>query len=173
MNPRPLGYEPYDVRLRRLGESLVTALAWADVRREVVSGLLRLPYLESSRCVRFTNRFTEPHHGLRIPVVRSVKKPVLGAALTHRLNLAAAEPDGGRVLSGVGGADHTVTRRRPGQIPTGANTRMAWSRKATHLPVVMSTVDIRSCNPGLSAWEVGPPACKSSSRAAGTRPTSC
>ena len=28
-------------------------------------------------------------------------------------------------------------------------------------------------DPALSAWEVGPPACKSSSRAAGTRPTSC
>jgi len=51
LNPRPLGYEPYDVRLRRLGESLVTALAWADVRREVVSGLLRLPI--SSRLAAF------------------------------------------------------------------------------------------------------------------------
>ena len=60
MNPRPLGYEPTDVRLRCLGSSLVTALTSADLRREVVPGLLHLSRLSLSRCVRFTNRFTEP-----------------------------------------------------------------------------------------------------------------
>jgi hypothetical protein len=34
-------------------------MASADVRREAVSGLLRLPRLSLSRRVRFTNRFTE------------------------------------------------------------------------------------------------------------------
>ena len=43
MNPRPLGYEPYDIGLWRLGPSLVTTLASADLRREVFSGLLHLP----------------------------------------------------------------------------------------------------------------------------------
>ena len=38
LNPRPLGYEPYDVRLWRLGSSLVTALASAEVRYEVFLG---------------------------------------------------------------------------------------------------------------------------------------
>ncbi len=57
---RPLGYEPTDVRLRCLGQSLVTALTSADLRREVVPGLLHLSRLSLSRCVRFTNRFTEP-----------------------------------------------------------------------------------------------------------------
>jgi hypothetical protein len=47
------------MRLCRLGPSLFGALASADVRREVVSGLLRLPRLSLSRHVRFTNRFTE------------------------------------------------------------------------------------------------------------------
>jgi hypothetical protein len=32
MNPRPLGYEPYDVRLARLGQSPVAALASANLR---------------------------------------------------------------------------------------------------------------------------------------------
>ena len=68
-NPTSLGYEPYDVRLRRLGRSLVTALTSADLRREVDSVLPCLPRLKLSRCVRFTNRFTEPVPGLRIPVV--------------------------------------------------------------------------------------------------------
>ena len=37
-----LGYEPTDVRLRCLGQSLITALTSADLRREVVPGLLYL-----------------------------------------------------------------------------------------------------------------------------------
>ena len=54
-----MGYEPYDVRPSGLGQSQVTVLASPDVRRKVVSGLLRLPRLSLSRRVRFTNRFTE------------------------------------------------------------------------------------------------------------------
>jgi hypothetical protein len=69
LNPRPLGYEPYDARLRRLKQSLVIALTSADLRREVDPVLPRLPRLKLSRCVRFTNRFTKPVPGLRIPVV--------------------------------------------------------------------------------------------------------
>jgi hypothetical protein len=49
----PLGYEPYDERLRRLGQSPVIALASANPQREVVSDLLRLPHLSLSRRVRF------------------------------------------------------------------------------------------------------------------------
>jgi len=37
-----LGYEPYDMRLPRLGHSPVTALVSPDLRLEVVPGLLRL-----------------------------------------------------------------------------------------------------------------------------------
>jgi hypothetical protein len=55
-----LGYEPTDVCLCCLGQSLVTALTSADLRREVVPGLPHLSRLSLSRCVRFTNRFTEP-----------------------------------------------------------------------------------------------------------------
>ena len=49
MNPRPLGYEPYDVRLCRPASSLVTALASADGRRAFMPDPLRLPRLNSSR----------------------------------------------------------------------------------------------------------------------------
>jgi hypothetical protein len=67
LNPRPLGYEPYDVCLCRLGSSLVTALTSIDPRREVFPDLLRLLRLGLSRRVRFTNRFTELTTDLRFP----------------------------------------------------------------------------------------------------------
>ena len=51
-----LRYEPYDARLCCLGQSLVTALASADRRREVVMDLLRLLRLSLSRCVSCTIR---------------------------------------------------------------------------------------------------------------------
>ena len=60
MGQLSLGYKPYDGRLCRPGRSLVIALASANLRREVVSGLLRLPHLSLSRRVRFTYRFTQP-----------------------------------------------------------------------------------------------------------------
>ena len=56
-----------------VGESLIIALTSADLRREVDSVLPCLPRLELSRCVPFTNRFTEPVPGLRIPVVPAVR----------------------------------------------------------------------------------------------------
>jgi hypothetical protein len=61
-----LGYEPTDVRLRCLRQSLVTALTSADLVREVVPALLHLCRLSLSRRVRFTNRFTEPGLDLRL-----------------------------------------------------------------------------------------------------------
>jgi hypothetical protein len=70
LNPRPLGYEPYDARLCRLGQSLIIALTSADLRREVDSVLQVSRCLKLSRRVRFTNRFTEPVLDLRIPVAQ-------------------------------------------------------------------------------------------------------
>ena len=58
MNLRPLGYEHCDARLSRPGESPLAGLASADVRREVVSGLLRLARLGLSRRVPCTNSCT-------------------------------------------------------------------------------------------------------------------
>jgi hypothetical protein len=43
LNLRPLGYEHCDARLCRLGQSPVTAFASAHSRREVSTGLPRLP----------------------------------------------------------------------------------------------------------------------------------
>ena len=51
MNLRPPGYEPYDVRLCRLGPSLVGVLTSADGRRPFGSSLMRLPRLNPSRRV--------------------------------------------------------------------------------------------------------------------------
>jgi hypothetical protein len=55
LNPRLLGYEPYDMRLCRVAPSLVAALTSADGRRAFVSGPLRLPRLKPSRRVSCTN----------------------------------------------------------------------------------------------------------------------
>jgi len=59
LNPRPLGYEPYDVCLWRLGPSLVTPLTSADLRRVVFLGVLGLPRLSLSRRVSCTNPCTD------------------------------------------------------------------------------------------------------------------
>ena len=58
MNPRPLGYEPYDVRLWRLASSLVAALTSEDGRWACISVPLRLPRLKPSRRVLCTNPCT-------------------------------------------------------------------------------------------------------------------
>ena len=60
-------------------------LASPDVRRKVVSGLLRLPRLSLSRRVRFTNRFTELVTDLPI------------CTLASRDNLASAYQAAGRL----------------------------------------------------------------------------
>jgi len=59
LNPRPLGYEPYDIGLCRLKPSLAGAVTSADRTNPVSLRRLRLPRLKLSRRVRFTNRFTE------------------------------------------------------------------------------------------------------------------
>ena len=59
MNPRPLGYEQCDVRLRCLGQSPVTVLTSTDLLGDVLWRLLCLPRLSLSRRVWFTNRLTE------------------------------------------------------------------------------------------------------------------
>jgi hypothetical protein len=77
LNPRPLGYDPYDVRLCRLGRSPVAVLASADSRLVVVPGLLRLPQFTLSRRVRFTNWFTEVVLDLRVSVLLTGAKRTL------------------------------------------------------------------------------------------------
>jgi hypothetical protein len=89
LNPRPLGYEPYDVCLCRLEPSLVTALASADRTDHISLRRLRLPRPVLSRRVRFTNRFTEQVIDLRFPAPfpASWWLPFLGAAAV-RFSLA-------------------------------------------------------------------------------------
>ena len=59
LNPRPLGYEPYDACLWRPEQSLAGVVTSADRTAPSRSVGLRLPRLVLSRRVRFTNRFTE------------------------------------------------------------------------------------------------------------------
>ena len=67
LNPRPLGYEPYDICLRCLGQFLAGAVTSAD-RTDLISvRRLCLPRLVLSRRVRFTSRFTERAIDLRFP----------------------------------------------------------------------------------------------------------
>jgi len=77
LNPRPLGYEHYDVCLSRLGPSLAGAVTSADGTDPVSLRRLRLPRLGLSRHVRFTNRFTEQAIHLRFPA----PFPILAAAV--------------------------------------------------------------------------------------------
>ena len=67
MNLRPLGYEPYDARLCRLGPSLAGMVTSVDRTDQISLRRLRLPRLVVSRRVRFTNRFTEQAIDLQVP----------------------------------------------------------------------------------------------------------
>jgi hypothetical protein len=58
LNPRPLGYEPYDIGLCRLKPSLAGLVTSADRSGPISLRRLRLPRPVLSRRVRFTNRFT-------------------------------------------------------------------------------------------------------------------
>lgn len=71
MNPRPLGYEPYDARLCRLGRSPAGAVTLTDGTDSVALGRLRLPCLARFCRVRFTSRFTEQPPDLRLPASAS------------------------------------------------------------------------------------------------------
>jgi hypothetical protein len=71
-DPRPLGYEPYDARLRRLGPSLTGMLTSTDRTDPIAHRRLRLPRLTLSRRVRFTNRFTESVCDQRLTALRGV-----------------------------------------------------------------------------------------------------
>src|SRR6476469_7654935 len=86
LNPRPLGYEPYDVRLWRPGPSLAGAVTSADRIDPISLRRLRLPCLELSRRVRFTNRFTEQVIDLQFPDPPPPSAPaILGAP--HRVRV--------------------------------------------------------------------------------------
>lgn len=54
-----LGYEHYDARLCRPGQSLVGAVTSVDGHDYGALGRLRLPRPGLFHCVRFTSRFTE------------------------------------------------------------------------------------------------------------------
>ncbi len=100
------------MRLRCLGESLIIAPTSADLCREVDSVLPCLPRLKLSRCVRFTNRFTNRFLACGSPSSGG-QEIVPGPARTPPPNPTAAEPDVRRVLSWVGVADHEVTPKAP------------------------------------------------------------
>jgi hypothetical protein len=127
LNPRPLGYEPYDVRLWRPGPSLAGAVTSADRTDPISLRRLRLPCLELSRRVRFTNRFTEQAIDLRFPAPSRHPggcRP-RAAAVTPRpakqpRDLPDPDTAGGRMLPQREGAaglrsDSAASRPRPSE----------------------------------------------------------
>jgi hypothetical protein len=91
LNPRPLGYEPYDVCLWCLKQSLIAVLTSADQRHEVVPVLLRLPRLSMSRHVSCTNACTNQPLGLPVRVVSMTAQP--GAqAREHQIRRLSLDP---------------------------------------------------------------------------------
>ena len=78
MNPRPLGYEPYDVRLCRFTLSLVAALTSEDGRRAFMSGRLRLSRLNPSRRVLCTNPCTNLVAEPQVLTVRHERRAPVG-----------------------------------------------------------------------------------------------
>jgi len=101
LNPRPLGYEPYDVCLSRLKLSLVAALTSADGRQSFMPGPRRLPRLKPSRRVVCTNPCTNlVTESLAVPAqipswdgvaVSSLALPI-GCTLDRVLLRAASDP---------------------------------------------------------------------------------
>jgi hypothetical protein len=71
LDPRPLGHEPYDVRLSRLKASLAGPVTLEDKTDPISLRRLHLPRLVLSRRVRFTNWFTEQAIDLRVPAPSS------------------------------------------------------------------------------------------------------
>jgi len=65
MNPGPLGYEPYDARLCRPEQPLVTASTSIYLWRDVAVGPVRLRRLKLARRIRFTSPFTDAGMELR------------------------------------------------------------------------------------------------------------
>src|SRR6266568_2488807 len=77
------GYEPYDARLCRLGQSPVVALTSADLRLEVFLRLLRLP------------RLRVPLHPVHRPVHKSGSRSRMGVGEGERPNMIAVQEGGG------------------------------------------------------------------------------
>jgi hypothetical protein len=91
LNPRPLGYEPNDIRLCRFGQSPVTALVPADLLHAVAPGLLRLPCLSLSRHVSCTNACTNRPPGLLVRVGKRYR-PIWHRLFTDRSGTRRARP---------------------------------------------------------------------------------
>jgi len=90
LNPRPLGYEPHDVCLWRLGQSLADVVTSADKPGPISVGRLRLPRLVLSRCVRFTNRFTEQAIDLQFPAPLRILPWLPSPGARHRVRTRQA-----------------------------------------------------------------------------------
>src|ERR1700730_10112296 len=117
LNPRPLGYEQYDSRLRRLAESLGGGVTSADWTDHVALGRLRLPRLARFHRVRFTNWFTEQPLDLRFPVPFQSPRggyPAAGSNDGEKGGEHHGDPTASR--SGPQGAQATEDRKRRGSI---------------------------------------------------------
>ena len=161
MNPRPLGYEPYDVYLWRPEQSPITALTSPDQRRKVLGGLLRLPRCSLSRCIRFTNRFTGAVLDQQVSAVlaranahppatrfipsRSVHRTVsvAGPVLTGRVEVPTFRffrPDISRV-----GRDRASVLRCRQSLPRSSGLDSEWRIAGVRAGRILSRCSLRWC----------------------------
>ena len=88
MNPRPLGYEPYDLRLWCLGPSLAGAVTSADRTDPISFGRLRLPRFKPSLAGAATSADTTDPISLgrlRLPRLKLSRRVRLQIGLQNRL----------------------------------------------------------------------------------------
>jgi len=110
LNPRPLGYEPYDIGLSRLKPSLTGAMTSANRTDPVSLRRLCLPRLKLSRRVRFTNRFTKQAIDLRFPRLCRPPAHCRPRTVARRFRLAKGPRD--RLgLDKTGGQDAATARK--------------------------------------------------------------
>jgi hypothetical protein len=108
LNLRPLGYERYDGRLRRLVLSPVAAVTSADGLRSVAVGLARLPRLGVSRAPRAQIRARELRPGGRNPPPPASTRPADPDVVPAHGDVIVSEGPGDEVLRG-----EDVAARKP------------------------------------------------------------
>jgi hypothetical protein len=106
LNPRPLGYEPYDMRLCRLGQSLPGGLKLSRLTQRSRNDLLRLPCLSSSRSVSCTNPCTN--------MVSAAGPSIVGSAAD--MPVMASELDARAIVTSLAGRQIPTATGRPNTV---------------------------------------------------------
>ena len=140
MNPRPLGYEPYDARRSRLTTSPIAALSWRDARYGVLPARRCLSCSALLPAVSFTNPFT------RLSLAAASGRIALVRGSWRCLARIASREDGRTIV--------------PGYIPDAGRRRSQRLRGATleeaawEVSVTTNRVDYQAQPPDRGAVSV-------------------